>query len=83
MYKKTNKQTNKLKRGNSWTVLVTQSFASLSMEFSRQEHWSGLPFSPPEELPNPGTESWSPASQADSLLFELQRHLQEVTAMVM
>ena len=57
--------------------------ASLSMEFSRQEYWSGLPFPPPEELPNPGTESWSPASQADSLLFELQRRLQEVTAMVM
>ena len=28
----------------------------LSMEFSRQEHWSGLPFPPPEDLPNPGIE---------------------------
>ena len=46
--------------------------ASLSMEFPRQEYWSGLPFPSPEELPNPGIERWSPASQADSLLFELQ-----------
>ena len=46
--------------------------ASLSMEFSRQEYWSGLPFPSPEELPNPGIEPWSPASQADSLPFELQ-----------
>ena len=28
--------------------------ASLSMEFSRQEYWSGLPFSSPGDLPNPG-----------------------------
>ena len=26
------------------------------MEFSRQEYWSGLPFSPPGELPDPGVE---------------------------
>ena len=25
-----------------------------SMEFPRQEYWSGLPFSPPGDLPNPG-----------------------------
>ena len=46
--------------------------ASLSTEFSRQEYWSGLPLSSPEELPNSGIEPWSPASQADSLPFELQ-----------
>ena len=46
--------------------------ASLSMEFSRQEHWSGLPLPSPEDLPNPGIEPWSPASQEGSLLFELQ-----------
>ena len=45
------------------------------MEFSRQEYWSGLPFLSPEELPNPGIEPWSPASQADSLPFELQEVL--------
>ena len=31
---------------------------------------SGLPFPPPGDLPNPGTEAGSPALQADSLLFE-------------
>ena len=46
--------------------------APLSMGFSRQEYWSGLPFPSPEELPNPGIEPWSPASQAVSLPFELQ-----------
>ena len=42
------------------------------MQFSRQEHWSGLTFPSPEEFPNPGMKPWSPASQADSLPFELQ-----------
>ena len=46
--------------------------APLSMEFSRQEHWSGLSFPSPEELPNPGIKPWSPASQVGSLPFELQ-----------
>ena len=40
------------------------------MEFSRQEYWSGLPFLPPGDLPNPGLESRSPALQADSLPSE-------------
>ena len=40
------------------------------MEFSRQEYWSGLPFPPPEDLPNPGMKTGSPALEADSLLFE-------------
>ena len=35
--------------------------ARLSMEFSRQEHWSGLPFSSPGDLPDPGIEPRSPA----------------------
>ena len=35
--------------------------ASLSLEFPRQEYWSGLPFPPPGDLPNPGVE---PASSA-------------------
>ena len=42
------------------------------MEFSRLEYWSGQPFPSPGDLPNPGTEPWFPALQADSLLFELQ-----------
>ena len=45
--------------------------ASLSMGFSRQEYWSGLPLSSPGDFPNPGIKSGSPALQADSLLTEL------------
>ena len=50
-----------------WTVACR---APLSMGFSRQEYWSGLPCPPPGHLPNPGTEPRSPALQADSLLSE-------------
>ena len=42
----------------------------LSMEFSRQETWSGLPFPSPGELPDPGIEARSPALQVDSLPSE-------------
>ena len=38
-----------------------------SMEFSRPEYWSGLPFPSPVDLPNPGIEPRSPTLQADSL----------------
>ena len=41
-----------------WTV-ACQAF--LSMGFSRQEYWSGLPFPPPGDLPNPGVKPISPA----------------------
>ena len=40
--------------------------APLSMEFSRQEYWSGLPFPSPEDLLHPGIKPMSPALQADS-----------------
>jgi len=40
------------------------------MGFSRQEHWSGLPCPPPEDLPNPGIQLRSPTLQADSLPSE-------------
>ena len=40
--------------------------APLSMEFSRQEYWGGLPFPTPEDLPDSGTKPVSPALQADS-----------------
>ena len=43
--------------------------ATLSMGFSRQEHWSGLPFPSPGDLPDPGI-SWSPALQGDMLPSE-------------
>ena len=46
-----------------WTVACQ---ASLSMDFSRKEYWSGLPFPSPGDLPNPGIELRSPALQADS-----------------
>ena len=36
------------------------------MEFSRQEHWSGLPFPSSEDIPDPGIESGTPALQDDS-----------------
>ena len=44
--------------------------APLSMGFSRQEYWSGLPFPSPGNLPNPGIEPVSAALRADSLLSE-------------
>ena len=47
-----------------WTV-VHQS--ALSMGFSRQEYWSGLPCPPPGDLPNPGSKPASPALYAVSL----------------
>ena len=41
--------------------------APLSMEFCRQEYWSGLPFPSPGDLPNSGIEPRSPTLQADSI----------------
>ena len=51
-----------------WTVACQ---APLSVGFSRQEHWSGLPFPSPGDLPNPWTQHGSPTLQADSLPSEL------------
>ena len=53
-----------------WTVAH---WAPLSMGFTRQEHWSGLPFSSPGDLPNLGIKPRSPALQADSLPSEPTR----------
>ena len=50
-----------------WTVAHQ---APLSMGFSRQEYWSGLPFPSPGDLPDPGIEPRSPALQADALTSE-------------
>ena len=52
-----------------WTVTCQ---APLSMGYSRQEYWSGLPFPSPGNLLKPEIELGSPALQADSLLSELQ-----------
>ena len=46
---------------NLWTVAHQ---APLSMRFSRHEYWSGLPFPPPGDLPNPGIEPMCPVSPA-------------------
>ena len=51
--------------------------APLSRGFSRQEYWSGLPLSPPGDLPKPGIKPTSPVSsalQVDSLLSEGESH---------
>ena len=47
-----------------WTIAHQ---APLSMGFSRQEYWSGLPFPSPGDLPDPGIKPEFPALQADSL----------------
>ena len=53
-----------------WTVAYK---APLSIEFSRKEYWSGLPFPSPGDLPHPGIEPRSPTLQADALLSEAPR----------
>ena len=72
-----------------WLLSRVQLFATpwtvarqppLSMEFSRQEYWSGLPFPSPADLPDPGIEPRSPALQADSLPSEPPGKHQEVTS---
>ena len=49
-----------------WTIALQ---AHPSMEFSMQEYWNGLPFTSPEDLPNPGIELGSPALQ--TILYHL------------
>ena len=44
-----------------WTVAYQ---VSLSVGFSKEEYWSGLPFSPPEDLPHSGIEPVSPVAPA-------------------
>ena len=50
-----------------WTIACQ---APLSVGFSRQEYWSGLPFPSPGDLPDPGIEPRSPKLQADTLTSE-------------
>ena len=50
--------------------LTVAHHASLSMGFSRQQYWSGLPFPSPGDLPDPGIEPGSPALQTDCVLSE-------------
>ena len=58
-----------------WTVAYQ---APLSMGFSKQEYWSGLPFPFPGDLSDPGIKPGSPALQADALLSEPQGNETEV-----
>ena len=53
-----------------WTAAYQAYQAPLSMEFSRQEYWSGVSFPSPEDLPNPGIEPRTPTLQADFLPAE-------------
>ena len=53
--------------GTPWTVTCQ---APLSMEFTRQEYWNGLPFPSPGDLLDPGIEPRSPALQVDALPSE-------------
>ena len=55
-----------------WTIAHQ---VPLSMEFSRQEYWSGLPCPPPEDLPNPATEPASPVSYTGRHVLYHQYHL--------
>ena len=54
------------------TIWAIACQAPLSVGFSRQEHWSGLPFPSPGDLPHPGIEPKSPALQMDSLSLSHQ-----------
>ena len=59
-----------------WTVARQ---APLSMGFSRQEYWSGLPFPSPSDLPHPGIKPVSPALQVDSLPTEQSEKPTEIS----
>ena len=72
-------QPSALREERGWLLSHLQLFATpwtgtcqapLSMGFSRQEYWSGLPFPSPGNLPNPGIEPRYPALQVDALLSE-------------
>ena len=56
------------------TLWIVAHHVPLSVGFSRQEYWTGVPFPPPGDLPDPGMKSGFPASlalQANSLPLEL------------
>ena len=54
-----------------WTIAHQ---APLSMGFFRQEYWSGLPFPPPEDLPDPGIKPMLPVSPAlQQILYQLSQ----------
>ena len=63
-----------LVESDSATLWTVAHLTPLSMGFSRQECWSGLPCPPPGNLPDPGIESLSPALQVNSLPTEPPRN---------
>ena len=60
---------------NSATPWTAAHQAPLSLGFSRQEYWSGLPFPSPEDLPNPGIEPTSSAPPALAVRLFTTEHL--------
>ena len=62
-----------------WTVTRQ---APLSMGFSRQDYWSGLPFASPGDLPDPGIKPSSPTLQEDSLPSKPPRKSQNALAVI-
>ena len=62
-----------------WTVAYQ---VPLSVGFSRQYYWSGLPFPLPGDLPNPGIEPGSPALRADALPSEPPGKKREVKGLL-
>ena len=61
-----------------WLFVTPQTVACqapLSVEFSRQEYWSGLSFPPPEDLPDPGIDLETPSSPALQVEFLPLCHL--------
>ena len=69
-----------------WTVACQ---APLSLGFSRQEYWNGLPYPFPGDLPNAGIELVSPARQANSFLLSpgnlkgTSKHFQHFCSLVL
>ncbi|CAI9177579.1 unnamed protein product [Rangifer tarandus platyrhynchus] len=65
---------------DSVTPWAAVCWAPMSMEFSRQEYWSGLPFPSPGDLPdtgiNPEIESESPALQEEGIMIIMEVSLQ-------
>ena len=53
----------------------------MAMGFSRQEYWSGLPFPPPGDLPNPGSELMSPALAGGFFASDAAREAPDSTSM--
>ena len=54
--------------------------APLSIGFSKQEYWSGLPFPPPGDLSDSGIEPGSPALQADFFFYRLSHQGKSITS---